>query len=260
MLFYSNLYHPNYYYMIKLIVLDVDGVLCRGEGQPFDLSLLQRLASINRQARAGKPVPAVTLNTGRPSTYVEAVIQVIDGWQPALYENGAGLYYPQTYQFQATSLLTVAHQTMLREIADRLEQTVVKRGQAHWQPGKTVCYTLLARPPLTIADFMVEVEKIVADISDQFVVTPAFLALNIYPAGINKGTGLHWLAEVTGIDPTEMIGIGDSLGDIDFLQWVGYPAAPANAADEVKAVAQYVSPYADAAAVHDILDYWNVYK
>ena len=241
---------------MKLIVLDIDGVLSKGEAHPFEPRLIARLADLNRRARNGGEVPAITLNTGRPSPYVEAVMQAIDGWQPALYESGAGLYFPQTYQFKAAPALTPTHLLKLRAAVERLDQAVVQSGRAYWQPGKSVCYTLFAQPPLTIADLMPEVEAIVAKVSAEFVVTPASLALNIHPMGIDKSAGLQWLAQVTGIDPAEMGGVGDSAGDIDFLRLVGYSAAPANATVEVKTVVDYVSMLPDVAGLQEILSYW----
>jgi len=241
---------------MKLIVLDCDGVLSKGEAQPFDLTLFGRLATLNRRARRGEPVPAVTLNTGRPSPYVEAVMQAIEGWQPALFENGAGLYFPETYQFETTPLLQAGHRAALKTIIERVDQALVQPGRAYWQPGKTVCHTLFARPPLTLADFTAEVEAMVATVSRDFVVAPAKLALNIHPLAIDKGTGLRWLGQVTCLDPADMAGIGDTSGDVSFLRLIGRPAAPANATDEVKAVAHFVSTHSDAGGVHDILDYW----
>jgi hydroxymethylpyrimidine pyrophosphatase-like HAD family hydrolase len=243
---------------MKLIVLDCDGVISKGEAQAFDVSLFARLAELNRQARRGKAVPAVTLNTGRPSPYVEAVMQAIDSWQPALYEGGAGLYIPETYQFQTTPGLNSEHVSALQEVIKRIDLAVVQNKRAYWQPGKTFCHTLFAHPPLTIADFAAEVEAIASEVSNQFVVTAASLALNIHPMGIDKGTGLQWLAQVTGIDPAEMGGVGDSAGDVDFLRLVGHPAAPVNAIDEVKSMAHYVSSQPDTAGLHDILDHWSI--
>lgn len=243
---------------MKLIVLDVDGVLSPGEAHPLDLGLLARLGNLNRRARRGEAVPAVTLNTGRPSAYVEAIMQAIDGWQPALYESGAGLYFPQTYQFQLTPDLTPAHLAEIRMVVERLDQAVVQPGRAYWQPGKRVCYTLFAQPPFTLADIMPEVRAIVAEISDTFIVTPAILALNIHPAGIDKGSGLRWLAQVTGLDPADMGGVGDSAADIEFLRLVGRPAAPVNAIAEVKAIAKFVSTRSEAAGLQEILDYWKL--
>ena len=89
-------------------------------------------------------------------------------------------------------------------------------------------------------------------------VTPAILALNLHPVHINKGTGLEWLAQKTGLDPAEMGGVGDSTADIDFLSLVQNSAAPANATAEVKAVVDYVSPQITAAGVHDILNHWQL--
>jgi hydroxymethylpyrimidine pyrophosphatase-like HAD family hydrolase len=243
---------------LKLIVLDVDGVLSQGEAQKLDLSLLERLADLNRRARQDHLIPGVTLNTGRPSPYVEAVMQAIDGWQPALYESGAGMYFPQTYQFKTTPLLTAAQAEALQEIVAALDKEVVKKGRAYWQPGKTVCYTLFAVEPLTLADILPEARAVVAELSDQFMVTPAILALNIHPAHINKGTGLQWLAQETGIDPAEMGGVGDSSADVDFLRLVRNPAAPANATPEVKEAVDYVSSEITAAGLHDILNHWQL--
>ena len=203
-------------------------------------------------------MPAVTLNTGRPSPYVEAVLQAINGWQPALYESGAGLYFPETYQFAITPLFTAEHKAMLQDIVGQVGRELVRPGHAYWQPGKSVCYSLFAHQPLTIADFFPTVKTIVNRISTEFTVTPAGLALNIHPAGINKGTGLKWLAEVSGIDLAAMAGVGDSSGDVDFLKLVGHPAAPSNATDDVKAVARYVASQPDANGLLEILDSWQL--
>ena len=243
---------------MKLIVLDCDGVLSKGEAFPFDLNLLARLRNLNHRAQQGEAVPAVTLNTGRPSPYVEAVMQAIDGWQPALFESGAGLYFPQSYQFKTTPILTEQLNRHLKALIKQIDQRVVKNGQAYWQPGKSVCYSLFAHPPLTIDDFADEVAAIAAEVPGAFAVTRAKLVLNVHPVGIDKGSGLEWLAEVTGIDPKEMGGVGDTAGDIDFLRLVGHPAAPANATEDVKAIVDYVSPDADEAGLEDILNHWSI--
>ncbi len=243
---------------IKLIVLDCDGVLAKGEAHPFEASLLARLAALNRRARRGEAVPAVTLNTGRPSPYIEAVMQAIDGRLPAPYENGAGLYRPELYQLELTPALHAVHKRALRAIIAEIDRAIVQPGLAYWQPGKTVCHTLFARPPGAIADFSHEVTAIIAQVSDQFTATPAKLALNVHPLGIDKGTGLHWLSQVTGIAPAEMGGVGDTSGDISFLRLAGHSAAPSNATDDVKGVVHYLSPDPDATGLSDILDHWSL--
>lgn len=61
----------------RLLVFDVDGVLTQREGKALDLQLLERLAHMHRTARENPSRPAVTVCTGRPAAYVEAVLQAI---------------------------------------------------------------------------------------------------------------------------------------------------------------------------------------
>ena len=241
---------------MKLIVLDCDGVLSKGEACPFDAPLMERLAQMNRRARAGESVPAITLNTGRPSPYVEAVMQMLHGWQPALFENGAGLYFPQTYQFVTTPLLTSERVLRLQDVVQEIGKQIVQTGDASWQPGKSTCYTLFASPERTTSEILSQVQSISQQTPGELMVSVAQEAINIHPLGIDKGTGLQWLAEVTQLPVSQMGGVGDSVSDMAFLKLVGWSAAPWNADGAVKSLVDYVSQKTDAAGLHDILDYW----
>lgn len=243
---------------MELIVLDIDGILSLGEGYPFDLTLLQRLATLNQRSRHDKTIPAVTLNTGRPSPYVEAITQAISGWQPALFESGAGLYYPETNRFQVSPLMTEADRKTLKRVIEIIDVALVQTGKAYWQPGKTICHTLFANPSFTIDDIAQEVRTILTEHTNKVIAVSAIIALNIQPKHIDKGTGLEWLAETTRIEKSDIAGAGDSMADANFLKLIGYPAAPANATDEVKRVVKYVSPYPAASGLNDILDFWGV--
>lgn len=243
---------------MKLIVLDIDGVLSAGDAQHFDLSLFKRLAMLNQLAKTDAQIPSVTLNTGRPSPYVESVMQAIQGWRPALYEHGGGLYFPDTYQFQTSPLLTTNHKVALTEVLSLLDSAIVQTGKAYWQPGKTICHTLLPITPFTIQSIINEVLSLTKDYTDTINVSHTISSVDIHPTPTTKGTGLEWLAHITEIDLSDMGGAGDSSSDVDFLKLIGYPAAPDNAVPDVKAVAQYVSAQSDADGLHDILDYWQL--
>jgi hydroxymethylpyrimidine pyrophosphatase-like HAD family hydrolase len=142
---------------------------------------------------------------------------------------------------------------------EEVDRKLVKTERAYWQPGKTICFSLFARAPWIQDDIIKDIREIIGGLSDQFLVTPSVHAINIHPALVNKGNGLAWLAETTGIDLADIGGIGDSAADVDFLRLVGHAAVPANATSEVKAVAHYVSPQATSAGVHDILDHWGLF-
>jgi hydroxymethylpyrimidine pyrophosphatase-like HAD family hydrolase len=80
--------------------------------------------------------------------------------------------------------------------------------------------------------------------------------VDVTPRGVDKGAGVRWLSNETGIPLEEMGGIGDSASDLEFLCLTGASAAPANAAAEVKAAVDYVSPYQNGDGVTDILRRW----
>lgn len=62
------------------------------------------------------------------------------------------------------------------------------------------------------------------------------------PAGVDKSSGLaHVLAHV-GAEPSQMLAAGDWLNDVRMLRMAGVAVAPANAVDEVRAVADHVLP------------------
>lgn len=68
---------------------------------------------------------------------------------------------------------------------------------------------------------------------------PTFL--EIMPQGVDKGEGIRRLDELYGIGTDEIMALGDSQNDLDMLKAAGFPVAMANAAEEVKAAAAYVT-------------------
>jgi Cof subfamily protein (haloacid dehalogenase superfamily) len=61
--------------------------------------------------------------------------------------------------------------------------------------------------------------------------------LDIAPEGVNKATGLEFVAGELGIPRSRVLAIGDGRNDIDMLEWVGVGVAMGQAPDEVLAVA-----------------------
>lgn len=63
------------------------------------------------------------------------------------------------------------------------------------------------------------------------------------PKGINKSTGLQWLAESLGFGLEECVAFGDSSNDFEMVRDAGFGVCMDNGRDEVKAVAAHVSKY-----------------
>lgn len=242
---------------IRLVVVDVDGCLTPGEAQPWDFSVLQFAADLNRRSRDDPNQFAVTLCTGRQEPYVEALMQAIDAHLPAIYENGGGLYFPSPYGFAENPAITSEQRARLDEIRRALTRALVEPGVCQFQPGKQVSLTLYpAQEDVTFPQLADLARRALDGKADGFSITASVTSVEILPEGIDKGVGVEWLSHETGIPLAQMAGIGNAPGDLSFLRRVGFSAAPANAVGEVKRAVQYVSPFEDGKGVENILLKW----
>ena len=65
--------------------------------------------------------------------------------------------------------------------------------------------------------------------------------LEIMPASYTKGTAVEDLRKYFGVDRQNILAIGDDFNDIPMLKAAGHPVAMANAAEEVKKYAEFVT-------------------
>lgn len=240
---------------LRLVVVDIDGCLTPGEGRPWNFKALEFIAELNRRAWKDSTLPAVTLCTGRQEPYVEVLMQAIDAHMPAIYENGGGLYFPQTYRFVENPLITPEMKEALLEVKEALRREVVEQGLGYFQPGKEVSLTLY--PSEASLDRLYQaIVEVLATQKAPYVAEESRTCINVIPKGVDKAAGVRWLSQETGIPLAQMGGIGDSASDLKFLILVGRSAAPSNATAEVKAEVDYVSSYDDGDGVVDILRHW----
>ena len=242
---------------IKLVVFDIDGVLTEGETRALDLKLLGDLARLNRLSRNDPAYPAVTLCSGRPAQYVELMLQAIDGHLPGVFENGAGLYVPETYRYLPNPALG-RDSNPIPSIRQRLEETIIKSGEAYFQPGKEYSLTLFSSNPAEIGKLYDMVTAALGDLKRHVRLVYSTSCLNILPGVIDKGEGIRFLSDYTGTPLSRMLGVGDSDVDKQFLLLVGFSAAPANSIAGIKSIVQYVSPYKTGEGVRDILANFNI--
>lgn len=64
---------------------------------------------------------------------------------------------------------------------------------------------------------------------------------DVYPRGINKGTGVLQICERLNIDPKYTIGFGDDINDIEMLKICGTSVVMGSSSDEVKSYADFVT-------------------
>lgn len=229
---------------LRLVLADVDGVITRGEGQPIDIDLLQRLAAVNAAAKLDPYVPAITLCTGRQAPYVELMAQLIGTFLPCIFEHGAGLFFPTTFRYEFDARLGPDYAARLARLRASLDRPLIQTDRAFVQPGKEATMTLYPQGPVgeTSVDELVEVvEGIVARVATDFGVAGNVHGVEIRPRGIDKGTGAVRLAELLEMTLQAVAGVGDSDPDLSFLRRVGLSAAPGNATPAVRQNVQYVA-------------------
>ena len=80
----------------------------------------------------------------------------------------------------------------------------------------------------------------------------AWLDLGI--KGVTKATGLQALCARLGIDASEVLAIGDSMNDIEMLQWAGTSVAMPHARPDIRALADHVTVGGPGEGVVAVLD------
>lgn len=77
--------------------------------------------------------------------------------------------------------------------------------------------------------------------------------LEFFSSKVSKAEGLNRIISMYGIEPGEVIALGDGSNDIEMLRWAGLGVAMGNATDNVKAEADVVTDTNEADGVAKIL-------
>lgn len=82
--------------------------------------------------------------------------------------------------------------------------------------------------------------------------------VDIIPAEGGKVKGIKYFQEILGIKADEIMAFGDAHNDIDMLSYAGIGVAMGNAADEVKAIADYVTTDIDDDGIQNALKKYKI--
>ena len=66
-------------------------------------------------------------------------------------------------------------------------------------------------------------------------------SLEIMPDGVNKGVALRSLTEKLGLQPEQVMALGDYDNDLDMIAYAGYGIAMGNASERVKRAAKHIT-------------------
>jgi hydroxymethylpyrimidine pyrophosphatase-like HAD family hydrolase len=229
---------------IRVYACDIDGCLAEPGHAAYDLGRLHAIAELNRASASDPTVPVLTLVTGRPHPYVDAVMQTLDVRLPASFENGAGLATRHPYR---AWLLPEAGAG--REALRRMIEIVEARDDVFLQMGKVASLSVFAydreRPLHDLADGL---QRLVDEHDLALDIDPSTDCVNVLPPGVDKAVGFRALCAAAGVEAEAVAGIGDSVGDLPWLRLCGISVAPLVSADAVRAGVTHASDLPDVEA------------
>src|SRR5690606_4697884 len=126
---------------IRLIVSDIEGCVIPADRSRWDYEAIQALAAYNQRARKDPALPPLTLCSGRPAQFLDAIGQAVRVFRPAAAENGAVLYYPEFGTIEP--LFDVAERERFRALKKFLYERYVRDGSMKMAHGKEICISLV---------------------------------------------------------------------------------------------------------------------
>lgn len=257
---------------IKLLVVDIDGTIT---GESNEIRQPVKQAILTAQAKGVQ----VAIATGRMYRSALRFHKEINSTLPLLAYQGAWIQDPHTQQLHrhwpvsqqtAHRLLDYFEQPRLRSllsvhfyINDQLYvREITPETQIYSQRSGIEAIAVgdlrqvLTQEPtkvLALSDDTDVIDQLLGNLRQQY--TPAELYLTKSVATffeatnpfVNKGTGVRYLAEeLLGLQPSNVMTIGDNFNDVEMLEYAGIGVAMGNAPTEVKAFAQWVAPPVEA--------------
>lgn len=223
--------------MIQLFILDIDGCISYPFKSP-DWENMGKIRELNALSRHDHAIPPISICSGRPQPYVEAVSQWLDVDYPVVFESGGGIYRVKSNELWWHPVITDQILKCNEQIKDWIEAHVIPKypGMIREFSKKTDVGIISSSESDIISAFDM-ITEFIENNYPQYEVHHTEVSVNVIVKDCNKGEGIKYLSELTGIPVTRMAYIGDSSGDITALNTVSRPFAPSNASVGVRKIA-----------------------
>ena len=213
---------------IEAIAVDIDGTIT-DEKRQICISAIEAL----RKAEE-KGIPTIIV-TGNVVNYAYAT-EVLIGCSGGLVAENGGVVFKEGENNNAVETLvdrefvTSAENHLKEKLGDKFDKHASHDNM--YRLTETVFYKTIPRE---------EIEDALNDFKyiDQLEIYDSGFALHITDKRVNKGTSLKYLCERNGINMDNVMAIGDSENDEDFLKEVGYKIAVGNAEKKLKQISTY---------------------
>ncbi len=213
---------------IEAIAVDIDGTITDEKRQ----ICISAIESLRKAEKAGIPTIIVT---GNVVNYAYAA-EVLIGCSGGLVAENGGVVFKEGENNNATETMvdrefvTSAENHLKDKLGDKFDKHTSHDNM--YRLTETVFYKTIEKK---------ELEDALNDFKylNQLEIYDSGFALHITDKRVNKGTSLKYLCERNGINMENVMAIGDSQNDEDFLKQVGYKIAVGNAEEKLKEISTY---------------------
>lgn len=213
---------------IEAIAVDIDGTITDDKRR----ICISAIEALRKAEEAGIPT---TIVTGNVVNYAYAT-EVLIGCSGGLVAENGGVVFKEGENDNAVE--TMVERDFVTSAENHLKDKLGDKFAKHashdnmYRLTETVFYKTLARE---------ELENALKDFKyiDQLEIYDSGFALHVTDKRVNKGTSLKYLYERNGINMKNVMAIGDSQNDEDFLKEAGYKIAVGNAEDRLKEISTY---------------------
>lgn len=219
--------------MIKLFVTDLDGCI----SYPFKTptwDAINEIRALNLQSRKDPAIPPLTVCTGRPYPYAEAVTQWLDVRIPFVFES-AGLYHWEDNRVETALDQTTSQLEPIRKMKRWMEKSVLPEfPTAYFEFSKMMDAGIVCTDKEIVDKIH---ERIIKKVEEDFPgleIHATDVSVNTLILGNNKLQGMKLLADSQKVSLNEIAYIGDTSGDLPALKEIKLPFSPINARDIVK--------------------------
>ena len=243
--------------MIKLFVTDLDGCISYPFRTP-SWSVLTKIRELNIESRNDPSIPPLTICTGRPYPYAEAVAQMLDVRIPFVFES-AGLFIWDGNRV-LTGLENESEQ--LKPILE-MKEWIISQILPEF-PAAALEFTKKMDAGVVAAQKKVidQIHPLILDKVEKdfpgLEIHITDVSVNILIKGNNKRKGMQLLGEHLNIELDQIAYIGDTGGDVPALEAVGKAFSPSNATRAVKNVSKNIpleTTESVLAAYNEVIEY-----
>ena len=205
---------------IEAIAVDIDGTIT-DEKRQICISAIEALRKAESQG-----IPTIIV-TGNVVNYAYAT-EVLIGCSGGLVAENGGVVFKEGENNNAVE--TMVERDFVTSAENHLKEKLGEKFGKHASHDNM--YKTLSRG---------ELEEALTNFKyiDQLEIYDSGFALHITDKRVNKGTSLRYLCERNGINMKNVMAIGDSENDEDFLKEAGYKIAVGNAEDKLKEISTY---------------------